>query len=206
MSTTMKFEFDWEEVFNGIKLGVQKEITNELVSDIYNDGIRQVKENIFGYRQERDIVEDIKKTIVEKTADRLYNEIFKDKYEQIKTKVDESISMAIVKIQDNINNTTAKAENKIINACIDKLFDKYEDRVKKQVQTHGVLLFEKLLNGGNDIKTLSNISSDKYATIDKSEYAMLKSRDRRLTALENGGVDNWEWYGEALKSLDEDDK
>ena len=33
MSTTMKFEFDWEEVFNGIKLGVQKEITEELVSD-----------------------------------------------------------------------------------------------------------------------------------------------------------------------------
>jgi len=202
----MNFEFDWEEVFNGIKLGVQKEITDELVGEIYDNGIRQLKENIFGYREERDIVEDIKKTIVDKISDKLYNEVFKDKYEQIKAKVDESVNVAIKKIQNNIGNITSNAENKIINACIDKLFYQYEDRVKKQVQTHGVELFEKLLNGSNDTKTLSNISSDKYATIDKGEYDMLKSRDRRLTALENGGVDNWEWYGDALASLDKEDK
>lgn len=202
----MNFEFDWEEVFNGIKLGVQKEITDELVDRIYENGIRQLKENIFGYRQERDIVEDIKKTIVDKISDKLYNEVFNDKYEQIKAKVDESVNLSIAKIQNNINNTTANAENKIINACVDKLYYGYEDRVKKQVQIHGVQLFEKLLNGSNNTKTLSNISSDKYTTIDKSEYDMLKSRDKELTALENGGVDNWQWYEEALKDLENEKK
>jgi hypothetical protein len=28
----------------------------------------------------------------------------------------------------------------------------------------------------------------------------LEKRDRVLTALENGGVDNWEWFGESLGS------
>ena len=36
-------------------------------------------------------------------------------------------------------------------------------------------------------------------TIKKSEYDYLIDRDLELTALENGGVDNWEWYEESLK-------
>jgi hypothetical protein len=33
------------------------------------------------------------------------------------------------------------------------------------------------------------------------EYAYLKVRDDMLTALENAGVDNWEWYTEAIEEL-----
>ena len=42
-------------------------------------------------------------------------------------------------------------------------------------------------------------------TIPLSEYKKLKRRDRILTLLEAGGVDNWEWYGESLESLEDDD-
>ena len=35
--------------------------------------------------------------------------------------------------------------------------------------------------------------------ITKAEYYRLVDRDFKLTCLENGGVDNWEWYSESLK-------
>jgi predicted nucleic acid-binding Zn-ribbon protein len=33
------------------------------------------------------------------------------------------------------------------------------------------------------------------------KIAELEQRDAILTALENGGVDNWEWYDESLKEM-----
>lgn len=36
-----------------------------------------------------------------------------------------------------------------------------------------------------------------------SEYEYLLSRDRILTKLEHGGVDNWVWYGDCLKDDEE---
>ncbi len=38
-------------------------------------------------------------------------------------------------------------------------------------------------------------------TITEEEYEYLVDRDKRLTALENSGVDNWEWYDEAMKEF-----
>jgi hypothetical protein len=35
-------------------------------------------------------------------------------------------------------------------------------------------------------------------TIDLDEYESLKEDEKILRLLENAGVDNWEWYGEAL--------
>lgn len=37
--------------------------------------------------------------------------------------------------------------------------------------------------------------------ISKREYDNLLKAQRKLQALENGGVDNWEWYSEALSEL-----
>lgn len=43
-------------------------------------------------------------------------------------------------------------------------------------------------------------------TIPKEEYESLLEASLKLSCLENAGVDNWEWYGEALRELygDED--
>lgn len=35
-------------------------------------------------------------------------------------------------------------------------------------------------------------------SISKEEYKYLLKRDDKLQALENGGVDNWEWYSDSL--------
>ncbi len=42
-------------------------------------------------------------------------------------------------------------------------------------------------------------------TISKKEYDELVNAFYKLNALENAGVDNWEWYDEAMKSLSEDE-
>lgn len=49
---------------------------------------------------------------------------------------------------------------------------------------------------------LKNISVDSKSEISREEYIRLSKRDELLQALENGGVDNWEWYGEATKNIE----
>lgn len=40
--------------------------------------------------------------------------------------------------------------------------------------------------------------TDNTVTISRKEYEELKKRDLKLTALEHSGVDNWDWYGDAM--------
>lgn len=41
-------------------------------------------------------------------------------------------------------------------------------------------------------------------TIPKARYDQLIQCERKLSALENAGVDNWEWYGDAMDSIGEE--
>ncbi|UEP18968.1 hypothetical protein [Klebsiella phage vB_Kp_IME531] len=46
-------------------------------------------------------------------------------------------------------------------------------------------------------------------TISEARLKYLESRDEILSALEAGGVDNWEWYSESLQEaglLDDDEE
>jgi len=43
-------------------------------------------------------------------------------------------------------------------------------------------------------------------TISKKEYEELLKKSRKLRALENGGVDNWEWYDESLTKYYDDEE
>lgn len=43
--------------------------------------------------------------------------------------------------------------------------------------------------------------------ISRKAYEKLLDSHRKLTALEQAGVDNWEWYGEVMSALyDEEDE
>jgi hypothetical protein len=44
----------------------------------------------------------------------------------------------------------------------------------------------------------------KTVEISKLEYQELLRAEAELSLLHNSGVDNWEWYGEALEGLDEE--
>lgn len=58
---------------------------------------------------------------------------------------------------------------------------------------------EGLTNEYNKIVVAIGYGSQKITT---GEYDELLKRDEILTALEAGGVDNWEWYSESLKELE----
>lgn len=60
--------------------------------------------------------------------------------------------------------------------------------IKKLQEQHGKMVVE--------IQTYS-IHNEK---ITKREHDRLTKRDAELAALEKGGVDNWEWYGDSLKN------
>ena len=48
----------------------------------------------------------------------------------------------------------------------------------------------------------SNFLRQKTVTISAQEYVRLRLDSERLARLECGGVDNWDWYSEALYSRD----
>ncbi len=43
--------------------------------------------------------------------------------------------------------------------------------------------------------------SEETVTIPKSEYDRLISSEVKLDCLHNHGVDNWDWYGEAMEDF-----
>ena len=44
------------------------------------------------------------------------------------------------------------------------------------------------------------MEDEEMVTITKKVYDQLCADSEKLTALESGGVDNWEWYWESLKN------
>jgi hypothetical protein len=42
--------------------------------------------------------------------------------------------------------------------------------------------------------------------VGRNRYERLIEDQDKLNALEQAGVDNWEWYGEAMRTLDSDDE
>lgn len=44
---------------------------------------------------------------------------------------------------------------------------------------------------------------DEMVTIPKQEYEDLLRASKILNALYRAGVDNWEWYGDALEDIDD---
>lgn len=43
-------------------------------------------------------------------------------------------------------------------------------------------------------------------TISMSRYEQLMASERKLEALEAGGVDNWEWYDEAMEAYQDEEE
>lgn len=41
-------------------------------------------------------------------------------------------------------------------------------------------------------------------TIEKKRYEELLDIEHRMICLENGGVDNWDWYGECMRQYREE--
>ena len=195
MSTALKFEFDFEEVFEGIKLGVIKEMSEATFDDITSSAINQVKNEMknkisLTYKDEYEIREEMKREIKEKVYQKLIADIkheYKKKYEDAFSRdVTNALNISEEKVIDEIKSET-------VDRLYSDLYSDIQDQVKSKINNS----VSELINAitGNNIKVKNTKN-----TISKKEYDELIHRDEILTALENGGVDNWEWYGESLSN------
>lgn len=69
------------------------------------------------------------------------------------------------------------------------------------------ILANRIATAINDL-WLGKVTVDpkEFQVVSKADYQRLCDRDHKLTKLENGGVDNWQWYDESMREDKEDDE
>ena len=192
MGTPLKFEFDFDEVFEGIKQGVIRELSETNFDEAKESAINQIKSEVkeklaLTYSDEYALKDEIKKEIKERVFERLIKEV-SDKYlGQFK----EYIETQMTKNHDRLEQLKREIKDGLTESLYDDLYSSIRNEVIGLVKETTTQLCN--LIGGNSIKIESS-----NRTISKREYEELMDRNRKLSALEAGGVDNWEWYGESL--------
>ena len=192
MGTLLKFEFDFDEVFEGIKQGIIRELSEVNFNAVKNTAINQIKEEIknkvsLTYRDENELKDEIKKEIKEKVFESLIKEVNVKYLNQFTTYIESQLSKNPDRLEYLIKNT----KNELSERLYDDLYNSIRSEVIGQVRDTTAQLCN--LIGGNSVNVKGYSK-----TISKKEYEELLDRDRKLSALEAGGVDNWEWYGESL--------
>ncbi len=192
MGTPLKFEFDFDEVFEGIKQGVIRELSETNFDEAKESAINQIKNEVkgklrFTYSDEHELKNEIKQEIKEKVFEKLIEDVDNKYLEQFESYVNEQRCKNPDRLED--------LREDIIEKTSDDLYTNLYDSIKSDVTRQVKEAVSQLCNviSGNGIKLEGTNKS-----ISKKEYEELLDRDRKLSALEAGGVDNWEWYGESL--------
>lgn len=192
MGTPLKFEFDFDEVFEGIKQGVIRELSETNFDEAKESAINQIKSEVKGklaltYSDEYALKDEIKKEIKEKVFEKLIKD-FDDKYlEQFEGYIESQLT----KNPERLEQLKREIKDGLTENLYDDLYNSIREEVVGQVKETTAQLCN--LIGGNSIKI-----DGSNRIISKKEYDELLDRNRKLCALEAGGVDNWEWYGESL--------
>lgn len=193
MGTQLKFEFDFDEVFEGIKQGVIRELSETNFDEAKESAINQIKSEVKGklaltYSDEYALKDEIKKEIKEKVFEKLIKEV-DDKY---LSQFEDYIESQLKKNPDRLEQLKREIKDGLTESLYDDLYNSIRNEVIGQVKETTDQLCN--LISGNSIKVNG---SDK--TISKKEYKELLHRNEVLNALEAGGVDNWQWYGDSLR-------
>lgn len=197
MGNTVSFSFDFDDVFEGIKQGVIRQLAEEEYTSAYNTAIDKIKSEIVkNFNNTYSDIWKLKDEIKEEAKNKLFNEIKNDVIDLTKEsylKIEETLLKDEYIKKDIVNKVYKDFYKELYDGLYHNLYKDIYSKLEKQV----------LDNAMNDLvvklsKDNKNIKSDEVV-ITKEEYEQLKDRDRKLNALECGGVDNWQWYGECLK-------
>jgi ABC-type antimicrobial peptide transport system permease subunit len=199
MGNSLKFEFDFDEVFEGIKLGVIKQLEEAEFDNIVANATSQAKEDLkkkiaLTYRDEYELKDEIKKEIKDKVFKSLISEVNEKYLNQFESYIDSQLE----KNPERLSQITVNIEKKLSNKLYDDLYSNIQCKLNAELKD----VVSKLVNsiGGKNLKIKG---TDNIIT--KEEYESLVKRDRMLSALEAGGVDNWSWYGESLREYFDDE-
>lgn len=202
MSKTMTFNFDWEEVFEGIKQGVIRELAETEFDGDRNRAVSEIKSEILSkirltYKDENDLKNEIKQEMKDKVFESLLSEA-KAEYKKLYGHYfDKQLPKELNDAEDSAKN---EIKQKVINRLYDDLYSNLQNEMNQNIKS----IVSKFVNtiGGNNLKVKGSGNM-----ITKEEYDELIHKSRVLDALEAGGVDNWEWYGESIsRYLGEDEE
>jgi hypothetical protein len=200
MGNSLKFEFDFDEVFEGIKLGVIKQLEKAEFDGIIASATNQAKEDLkkkiaLSYRDEYELKDEIKAEIKDKVFKSLIAEVSGKYLNQFESYID----CQLERNPERLSQIMVDIEKKLTSKLYDDLYSNIQGKLNSELRN----VISKLVNsiGGNNLKVEG---TDNIIT--KEEYEQLLDRDRMLSALEAGGVDNWSWYGESLKEYYDNDE
>lgn len=196
MGNSLKFEFDFDEVFEGIKQGVIRELSEMEFDTAKNEIIRQTKDEVkkeiaLTWGDKSQLKDEIKAEIKE----RVFDELIKDTRERYVLQFNDYITKELTKNDSRLK----ELRRDVISSVSEQLYDDLYRSIRKDIKARVDQILTMMSGDGFRIQGSNHI-------ISKEEYDELLDRDRRLTALENGGVDNWEWYDESMALYYTDDE
>lgn len=200
MGTPIKFEFDFDEVFEGIKQGVIRELSETNFDEAKESAINQIKNEVKGklcltYSDEYELKNEIKKEIKEKVFEKLIEDVDNKYLEQFESYVNEQLC----ENPERLEELKEEIRSNISNRLYSELYYDIKQSLLNDLRESFSKSFD--VFSGNSIKVNGTKQS-----ISKKRYEELIDRDRKLSALEAGGVDHWEWYGESLAQYYEGDE
>lgn len=196
MGNSLKFEFDFDEVFEGIKQGVIRELSEMEFDAARSEVIRQTKNEVkkeieLTWSDKTLLKDEIKKEI----KDKVFDELIKDTRERYATQFRDYIDIELTKNPGRLK----ELRKEIVSTVSEELYDDLYRSIRQDIKAQVDQILTMMSGNGFRIQGSNHI-------ISKEEYEELLNRDRKLTALENGGVDNWEWYEESLAQFYADDE
>lgn len=196
MGNSLKFEFDFDEVFEGIKQGVIRELSEMEFDAARSEVIRQTKNEVkkeieLTWSDKTLLKDEIKKEI----KDKVFDELIKDTRERYVTQFRDYIDTELTKNPNRLK----ELRKEIVSTVSEELYDDLYRSIRQDIKSQMDQILTMMSGNGFRIQGSNRV-------ISKEEYDELVESDRKLNALENWGVDNWCGYDDAMSSLNDEDE
>jgi len=130
MGTSLKFEFDFDEVFEGIKQGVIRELSETNFEEAKESAINSIKSEVntkiaLTYRDENELKDEIKNEIKEKVFENLIKDIDEKYLEKFEVYVNEQLCKNPDRIKETKkkNFFLKKKKKKLVRAVVADAFN-----------------------------------------------------------------------------------
>lgn len=195
MGNKFKFEFDFDEVLEGIKQGVIRELSEMEFDGAKDAAIRDVKAELKKAIQlSYSDVSEVKNEIKNELKTRVYDEILKETKERYLSQLNEYLENQLLRNPDRLSCVQDEVKDEAVSLLYSNLYRDVRSEIQNKINNVLNLI------GGAGVKIQGS-----GQTISQEEYEELLQSDRKLCALERAGVDNWEGYDFAIDLMDEED-
>lgn len=196
MGNKLNFEFDFDEVFEGIKQGVIRELTEMEFDAARSEVIRQTKNEV---KKEIELTwsdkSQLKDQIKAEIKERVFEELIKDTRDRYSSQFNDYIAKELTKNDSRLK----ELRKEIISTVSEELYSDLYRSIRQDIKAQMDQILTMMSGNGFRIQGSNRV-------ISKEEYDELVASDRKLNALENWGVDNWCGYDDAMSSLNDEDE